>query len=197
MGGDDGEIGKISGKLVDGSRVRMADLGPHAARNACAHAGRADIDHHRRFQLVDNLEERVMLAVIDRKMPHNGVEMETEHAVHLDRLFRLADRDLTLERVDRAPGLDHAVRMAFPHAGDVFVRTRRRVDRGFQIERDQHGVHTGGRELGDHIVLFLGQPFAVPVLGKCAHIGALAVDPGLGVRVTVQIDNAHLYASYL
>ena len=56
MGGNDGEVGKIGVKLVYGARMRVADLGAHAAWDPRPHAGGADIDHHRRLERVDGLE---------------------------------------------------------------------------------------------------------------------------------------------
>ena len=44
-----------------------------------------------------------------------------------------------------------------------------------------------------HLVFLLPGPGAVPVFGQRLDIGALAFDPGLGVGIAVQIDDAHGY----
>src|SRR5262249_47899769 len=82
--------------------------------------------------------------------------------------------------------------MTFPHRVDVLVGARRRADRGLEIERDQAGLDPGVGELLHHLGLGLGHPGALPVLGQRLDVGALAVDPGLGSRVAVQIDDAHV-----
>ncbi len=115
MGGDDGEIGEIGGEIVERRGMRMADARAQPARHAGAHAGRADIDHHRRLQLVDDFEQRIELPVVHREMAHDGMEVEAQHAEIADRVPRVVARNLALERIDRAPAMDDAVRVALLH----------------------------------------------------------------------------------
>src|SRR5579884_2753569 len=100
MGHHDLEVGKIGRQAIDVLRMRVPDDGPHATRQPRAHAGGPDVDHHRRTELVDDLPQRVKLALADREVAHYGMEVEAEHAQLPDGLFGLADGDLALVGVD-------------------------------------------------------------------------------------------------
>src|SRR5262249_11010205 len=75
VGRDDCQVGKVSGKFVNGRRVGVPDFCTEPAWHTGAHAGRADVDHHRRPQFVDDLEQRIELAISNRKMSHDRMEV--------------------------------------------------------------------------------------------------------------------------
>src|SRR5262249_60493572 len=107
-------IRKGSREVVHARRVRMADARAHPARHPGAHARRSDVYHPPRLQLVDDLEQGVVAPVVDRKVLHDRVKMEPDHAQLLDGLARLAYRNVAFRRLNRAPRLYDALRVALP-----------------------------------------------------------------------------------
>ncbi len=73
-----------SSSIAEGCAWRIA--GAHAAGHARAHAGRADVDHHRRAERRDLLEQRVVAPVVDREVLHDRVEVKADQAELADRL---------------------------------------------------------------------------------------------------------------
>src|SRR6266852_1447711 len=75
------------------------------------------------------------MPVVHREVLHDRVEVKADKPQLTHRFCRLGDSDLTLRRLERAPGLDDPLRMALPHRVHVLVGDGRRLDRRFQIER--------------------------------------------------------------
>ena len=88
--------------------MRVARLGAHAARHARAHAGHADIDHHRNAERGDLLEQRIVPPLVDAEMLHDRMEVKAHHLQIADGVARLLDGRPPRGGFDRAPGLDDA-----------------------------------------------------------------------------------------
>ena len=100
-----------SASIAEGCAWR--DLRAHAARHAGAHAGHADIDHHRHAERGDLLEQRVVARIVDREVLHDRMEVEADQLEIVHRMPGLVDRVLALGRLDRAPRLDDALGCRF------------------------------------------------------------------------------------
>src|SRR5207248_10673617 len=96
-----------------------------------------------------------------------------------------------LHRVERAPALDDALRMALPHRVHVVVAHRLRADGALEIERDEARLDASVGELADYLLLGLAYPVALPVLRERFDVRTLARDPFLRAGIAVQINNAH------
>jgi len=68
---------------------------------ACSHPGRADIDHHRNLEFIDNFKERIQPRVVDGEMPHDGMEVEPQHSKIADGVFCFTNRGLAFEWIER------------------------------------------------------------------------------------------------
>jgi hypothetical protein len=150
------------------------------------------VDHYRHLERFDRLEERMECAVVDGIVAHDRMKVKAEHAEVFDRVFGFADRVLTLERIDGAPGVNDAFGMALLHRGNVIVGTRRGVDGRFEIERHQHGLDAGIGKVLHHRGFVFRHPAAAPVLRQRVDVGLLARDPFLGVGIAVEVDDAHV-----
>jgi len=73
---------------------------------------------------------------------HDRVEVKAAEAVLLHRFLRLVLYVL-LERIERAPALDDALRVPLPHRVDVVVADRLRPDGRFEVERDEQRLDAG------------------------------------------------------
>ncbi len=119
------------------------------------------------------------------------MEVEPEHAEVPDSMPGFADRVLTLEGIDRSPRLNNPAGVALLHARDEVVRTWRRVNRRFQIERHQDGFDSGISEILHHFGFGFGDPFPFPVFGQSVHVRLLTRNPFLCIRITVNVDHSH------
>ena len=91
-----------SWSIADGCAWRIS--APMAAGHAGAHAGGADVDHHRGAQLVDHLEQRVVAPIVHREVLHDRMEVEADQAELASMaFFGLRGSPLALRRLDRAP----------------------------------------------------------------------------------------------
>src|SRR5205814_6201248 len=97
------EIGEVGRQLVDRRGVRMAELRAHASGEPGAHAGGADVDHYRRLQLVDHLEQRVVAPVVHGEVLHDRMEMKAEKAELPNSFSCLSQSKIAFRRLERAP----------------------------------------------------------------------------------------------
>src|SRR3990172_524691 len=185
MRGDDFEMGKSGGELIDGGGMRVANHGAQAALHARAHPRRADIDHHRDFKLVDGFPKRIEPAFVDGEMAHDRMEVKTEELQIFDRSFRVFNGALALQGIDRRPGLPDHAGMIVAHPGNVFIGARRRAGDRFDIEGYEHGLDARLFKIRDPLRFAFRCPGAVPVLRQRFDVGSLGFDPGLGVGITV------------
>ena len=125
-------------------------------------------------------------------MPHDRVEMKSQHPEFPDGAPGLTDGSLSLERIDCAPGMNDAIRVALLHRRNEIVRTRRRSDGRFEIQRHQNGLDASVGELPDHRLFGLRRPRSVPVFGQCVDVRLLAGDPLPRVGVTMKINDPHV-----
>ena len=124
-------------------------------------------------------------------MLHDRVKVKTDEAQILYRMLGLADGDFTLGGFHRTPALYDPLRVTLPHAVHIVIGARRRRYRGFQIQGNQTGVHTGTREFSDHLFFRFSHPFTFPVSGQRLGVRALRINPSLCARVAMQINDAH------
>jgi hypothetical protein len=189
--GDDRQVGEGRGEPVDRDRVGVLDQRAHPAGHPGAHAGGADVDHHRHTEARDRLEQRAQRRVVDAEVPHDRVEVEPDDAVDLHGLLGVADRLLALERVDRAPRRDELVGVVVAQLRDVGVAARRRPGHRLDVEGDEHRLEPVGLQVRDDVGLLLGHPGLLPVRRQGLDVGALRGDPRRGAGVAVQIDLSH------
>ena len=75
-----------------------------AAGHAGAHAGRADVDHHRGAERIDLLEQRVVAPVVHREVLHDRVEVEADEAeLAAPPCLHLPDGDLAFRGLHARP----------------------------------------------------------------------------------------------
>src|SRR5690349_2660905 len=72
---DDLQLGEIGGQPVDRRRMRMPDDRAVPAGHAGAHAGGADVDHHRRAERGNLLEHRARARIVHREVLHDRMEV--------------------------------------------------------------------------------------------------------------------------
>jgi len=82
--------------VVHRERPGVLDPGAEPAREPCAHPGRAHVDHHRHAEPAMVSNSGFQAGLVDRVVPHDGVEVEAEHAVLADRGDRVLDGLLAL-----------------------------------------------------------------------------------------------------
>ncbi len=191
MCGDDGQIRKIAGEIVDRHGVRVTQLRSEAARESRAHSGGADIDHHGHAETGDDIKQRTQRRVVDRVVTHDRVEVEAEHVELVDRTLGLGDRRAPLQWVNRSPRLQDCVAVAIAHAGDVLVGAWRRPGHRLDIECHEHGFHARLPEVGGHLRLGLAHPVSLPVGRKRLDEWPLRGNPFGRARIAMQIDRAH------
>src|SRR4051812_38405178 len=124
------------------------------------------------------------------------MEVEAEKAVLLHRLARCLHY-IFLQRIERAPALDDALRMPLPHRVDVIVADGLGADRALEIQRDEAGLDAGVCEFLQHLVFGFAGPLALPVLGERFDVGPLARDPLLRAGIAVQVNDSHAHLSNL
>ena len=119
------------------------------------------------------------------------MEVKAKHPEIPDRRGGLPDGDFALDGVDGGPGLEDTVAILVAQAGHVLVGARRGGRGRLDVEGHEHGLHVRVGEVLDDLVLALGGPRPIPVLGQRLHVGPLGRDPRLGVRIAVEIDPPH------
>src|ERR1044071_3662878 len=170
--------------------MRMANHGAQTAGHPRAHSRRADIDHHRNLESIDSFPKRVQLAVVDRKMTHDRMKVKSEKLELFDRSLRFLDRLPALEWIDGRPCLTDHAGIAITHRGDVFIRARRRAGNRFDIEGNEHRLHTGSFELLHHLRFALPRPGAIPIFCQCFDVGSRSEEHTSELQSRVDISYA-------
>src|SRR5690242_17100694 len=177
VSGDDPELGKRGGQLIDRQRVRSFQPPPQPARRAGAHARGAHIYEDGNAELVDLLEQRTQLWIIDREVATDGMEVEADQAEVPDRMLRLLNRLRALPRIDRSPRVQHYVGVPVAKTGHIVVRAWGAAGDRLGVECDHQHLDFGRAQLRYDLLLVERRPWPVPVRAQGFDVRGDRVEP--------------------
>src|ERR1700688_35970 len=78
--GNNCEVGKISGQIVNRRRMSVPQSRSHSTGHARSHPGGSHIDHHRNPQFVDHFKQPVQSLVVHSEVTHDGMKVKAQHS---------------------------------------------------------------------------------------------------------------------
>src|SRR5580704_9622447 len=193
--GNNCEVGKISGQVVNRRRMSVPQPRSHSTGHARSHPGGSHIDHHRNPQFVDHFKQPVQSLIVHSEVTHDGMKVKAQHSQIPDRMLDLLHRRLAFERINCRPSVNDSLRMALLHRRHKVVGAGWRANRGFQIKGHENCLYPSAAEILHDLLFALSDPGTVPIFSQCGNVRLLAGDPFLCVGITVNVNNPHATVS--
>ena len=191
MGGDDLQLGKVGGHVVEEDGAAVAELDAAPARQAGAQARGPGVEQGGHPELRARGVEVVEAMVVGRELLTAGVQLQPPEAELGDRPPQLGHRRLSLPGVDRGEAHE-GVGVFLDAPGHVVVGERRQSHAGLRVPGQQDAQHVLGAELLGHVVDAADGHLGAEVADGGFPEGAeRLLDPLVGGEMDVKIDRLH------